>query len=302
MSFLNPVNEPVLRFSSTDADAPQINYAARTAGDIKAVLKACLVTGYGSTASAGWTAVNEAGNVIEFSNTSTEMFDYRLGVDDTSTSSTTWYYQYKNTRTNPKNNIISKGYTYSDKAHSENRWDLIVSDRGFYFIETLYNNVINQLMSRLTFMGQIKSALVDILSENMSFWSVGLSSQNNVPARFYAKGTSADFYQKIGGNATGFSFTSVNKGLFNEEKLPADNVAVDLVGELYVGREGGVMGSYAGLLISTFRNRDDMYGTKTTHFNGRPVLYFCNGISWGTADNTFRFLVGVMIYLDYWEY
>lgn len=66
MSFLNPVSEPVKRFKSTDAGAPQINYNARVSGDVKTVLKACLVTGYGAKASAGWSIVNEVDHVAEF--------------------------------------------------------------------------------------------------------------------------------------------------------------------------------------------------------------------------------------------
>lgn len=54
MSLLTPVQYPAKHYSHLDAGAPQISSAA---GAIKAILKACLVTGYGSKASAGWAAL-----------------------------------------------------------------------------------------------------------------------------------------------------------------------------------------------------------------------------------------------------
>ena len=145
MSFLNPVSEPVLRFSSTDASAPQINYNARTAGDIKAVLKACLVTGYGAKASAGWSIVNEINHVAEFVSPSAAMSDYRLGVDDSTTIKTTWYYQYQDARTNPNYNEPTKSFSYVDKTHASNGWQMLVTERGIVFIELVQNSVVNKL-------------------------------------------------------------------------------------------------------------------------------------------------------------
>lgn len=54
MSLKNPVKYPVKYYSHLDAGAPQL---ADTDGVIKTILKACLVTGYGTKAGAGWTAL-----------------------------------------------------------------------------------------------------------------------------------------------------------------------------------------------------------------------------------------------------
>ena len=53
MSLKNPVKYPVKYYSWRDANAPQLTDAD---GVIKTILKACLVTGYGSKQGAGWTA------------------------------------------------------------------------------------------------------------------------------------------------------------------------------------------------------------------------------------------------------
>lgn len=56
MSLRNPVKYPVKYYSWQDTQAPQLTDAD---GVIKTILKACLVTGYGAKAGAGWTALFE---------------------------------------------------------------------------------------------------------------------------------------------------------------------------------------------------------------------------------------------------
>ena len=56
MSLRNPVRYPVKYYSWQDTQAPQLS---NVDGVIKTILKACLVTGYGSKAGAGWTALFE---------------------------------------------------------------------------------------------------------------------------------------------------------------------------------------------------------------------------------------------------
>lgn len=58
MSLLLPVQYPAKLYSHSDVSAPQI---ANADGAIKTILKACLVTGYGTKAAAGWTALFEDG-------------------------------------------------------------------------------------------------------------------------------------------------------------------------------------------------------------------------------------------------
>ena len=56
MSLKQPVKYPVEYYSHLDAGAPQL---ADADGVIKTILKACLVTGYGTKEGAGWTALFE---------------------------------------------------------------------------------------------------------------------------------------------------------------------------------------------------------------------------------------------------
>lgn len=61
MSLLTPVKYPVKYYSWQDTDAPQLSDAD---GVIKTILKACLVTGYGSKEGAGWTLLEEDGDMM----------------------------------------------------------------------------------------------------------------------------------------------------------------------------------------------------------------------------------------------
>lgn len=61
MSLSQPVRYPVKYYSHLDAGAPQL---ANADGVIKTILKACLVTGYGTKAGAGWTSLFDDANRI----------------------------------------------------------------------------------------------------------------------------------------------------------------------------------------------------------------------------------------------
>lgn len=61
MSLLTPVRYPVKYYSWQDIDAPQLS---DTDGVIKTILKACLITGYGSKEGAGWQLIEEDGDMM----------------------------------------------------------------------------------------------------------------------------------------------------------------------------------------------------------------------------------------------
>lgn len=299
MSFLNPVNLPVLRFSSTDADAPQINYAARTAGDVKAVLKACLVTGYGAKASAGWSIVNEVNHVAEFVSPSAAMSDYRLGIDDTSASSTTWYYQYQDVRTDPAYNTPSKNMIYVDNVHVDNGWQLFVTPRGLIFVELLYSTAVNKISARLTYWGQVKSGLAAATGANMMFFNIGHSAAINSPEYLY--NINYPHFKLDGFSGTRvFAATSFASGV-RDYNLGVSNV--DIVSALYLASATTdvVLGELPGMASKVVNNTADMYGISEQTLSTRPVLSVCCGYA-GTTQYAHSRGRTYLIYLDYWEY
>lgn len=300
MSFLNPVNEPVLRFSSTDASAPQINYNARVAGDIKTVLKACLVTGYGTKASAGWTAVNETATVIEFVSPSTAMSDYRLGIDDTSSANTTWYYQYQDARVNPTNNQPNKNIQYIDKVSVSNGWQLLVTERGLYFVEIVLNAVSGAKFGRVTFWGATKLLVRTTTTQNIGFWIVGMQAPVTTSAFFNAGNTASKNYKIEGFGA--LNFDAVNLPVMSANAPISLDSDVIFDSAIYLRLDTKLVAVHVGALVRHVNVDALLYGVYDSMCDGRPVLYV------GVADANPNLVYikqsarGIIINLDYWEY
>lgn len=301
MSFLTPVNEPVLRFSSTDTGAPQLNQASRTAGDVKAILKACLVTGYGEIASAGWSIINEVGNVAEFTSPSPSMLEYKLGIDDNSTTNTTWYYKYNDTRVNPTKNSVKKGFS-DTTATKSNGWQLLVTNRGLFFIEIPHSDAIDNKVARVTYWGLIKSAALTELGQSFAFWCAGYDSPTpSIHDSFAAGGTTSRHVNINGSTAVWFMsavldvFTAPNNSL----NL---NSSVDMSDAVYLSVDKKLSGKHPAMLLKTTNNPDNLYGVYDSVVGDRPVLYLGLSLAHGSSSVVRDYCRNMTIYLDYWEY
>lgn len=304
MSFLNPVNEPVLRFSSTDAGAPQINYNARVAGDIKTVLKACLVTGYGDKASAGWSIVNEVDHVAEFVSPSAAMSDYRLGIDDTSTSSTTWYYQYQNSKISIPGGAPSKSKSYIDAIHASNGWDMLVTQLGIYLIENKYNALISKMVARVTYFGKVKSSVPAVNGSNIAWMCVGMHAPEERPYKLYDNTSTAGTYIKVE-NYTSLSINTVLNGFLSQYAEINQISTVIAHTPLYftLPSVAPIIAVQPGLLIYQRYNDTITDSYYIDSVDGRPVLcvYPASSLSNGSwVKNASHAMYAIQ--LDYWEY
>ena len=315
MSFLNPVNEPVLRFSSTDADAPQINYAARTAGDVKTVLKACLVTGYGAVASAGWSIVNEVNHVCEFVSPSAAMSDYRLGINDTSTSSTTWYYRYQNARTDPATNKPTKNFTNVNKTSARNGWQLLATEQGILFIEILDDTIALGLVTRVTYFGRIKSALKNEAGNNIGWWSLGHNGFD--PTAFFNTSTyigSSSYSDNTHHFRVG-AYVSPTIVIMNTRRVNAYYAsdvlsAVEVVSKWYlydsvrdnINGGAGFAGEHPAVLIADCNDNAERFKVQDKLFDARPVLSVPVSYATGDIERYHLYTLTLLINLDYWEY
>lgn len=300
MSFLNPVNEPVKRFKSTDAGAPQINYNARVAGDVKAVLKECLVTGYGATASAGWSIVNEVNHVAEFVSPSAAMSDYRLGIDDSTTTKTDWYYQYQNARVNPLYNTPIKTFTNVDKSHASNGWQLMVTGRGLVFVEIIYYTAISKQSVRITYFSQTKSGLNTSNTENIMFFNIGHNAEIESTRLFYD--TRYPHFRLNGYNAAKIGSATPLPNGSPVYMMGVSNI--DMVSSFYTFSESSdlLIGEISGFLSKIVNNTSDMFGVKEIDINGRPALELGAGLSTSIAANIYPYSRTYVVYLDYWGY
>lgn len=296
MSFLNPVNKPVLRFKSTDVGAPQINYNARVAGDVKAVLKTCLVTGYGATASAGWSIINEVDHVCEFVSPSAAMSDYRLGIDDTSTSTTTWYYQYQDARVNPTNNAPIKSIHAINKTSAENGWQLFVTDLGILLLETFMNSHVGKLSNRITYFGQAKSALIDNTGVNICFFNTGHGGALGEPQTLYT----TKVHIKLGAyNGTLYDSTPMLTNGSQEHGISS----LDLVSSMYIRTTSALLGQLPPFMSGITNQRADAFGISVVTLDSREKLKVSAGYaSYGGTDETYRYDRTYFIHTDYWEY
>lgn len=304
MSFLNPVNEPVMRFSSTDAGAPQINYAQRVPGDVKTVIKACLDTGYGDKAGAGWITVNEVDHVAEFVSPSVAMSDYRLGIDDTSATATTWYYQYQDARVNPSKNSLNKKHNTINKTSAKNGWQLLVTEQGFYFIEILNSSLIDTLFARVTYFGRIKSALIEGVNNNIAFFSIGSNSHALVASDFFSSSNISDKHYQVGSYNTAIKFGAANLESFTRSyTLATDTTAsAELISPLYLYNTGYFVGQQPAMLLKETNLDANRYGVYDTTIESRPVLSACLAWDINDIDLFKKSAKSILIYLDTWEY
>lgn len=303
MSFLNPVNETVKRFKSTDTGAPQINYNARVAGDVKAVIKACLVTGYGTTTSAGWSITNEVGNVAEFVGPSASMSDYRLGIDDSSTSTTTWYYQYQGARVDVGTSVgvIKRSHTNIKKTSPQNGWQILATERGLFFIEILDSSTVDGRVARITYFGQVKSALPSIGDKNIALWSVGMNAPTAYPWQFFDP-TDAGRKHIVVSGYNSIALNAANSYSVGANKSSDSPSIIELTNEVFLRDSNVIVAQHPAFLLVDKNSAADTYKVIDTTIDGRPALSIC--LSWDTSNAVNAALSAryVLIYLDYWEY
>lgn len=302
MSFLNPVNEPVLRFKSTDAGAPQINYDARVAGDVKAVLKACLVTGYGTTTGAGWTVANDVAHVAEFVSPSAAMSDYRFGVDDTSASSTTWYYQYQDVRNNPRANTPAKAVVLLDSASAKHGWQLLVTSQGFLYIEYAKLTSTTEPICRVVYFMPCKSALASSNQRNISFFAVGMGTSPANSVNSLIKDTGNTLFNCSLADLSNVQLTSANKDVIAVEATPGIQSNIDTVAPIYLHSGNAIVGELPAVSFVSNRASNDLLGIRDVTIGGRPALYFCLGYINGSMVYVRNYSCGAIVHLDSWEY
>jgi len=158
MSLLTPVQYAAKLYSHNDAGAPQI---ASAAGAIKAILKACLVTGYGSKASAGWTTLfddtnrmvlrlPDAGQALGLPDLKVENGNSRYAVSS----------QNNPTSLNDTSVLATVGLLAIDSSMSS-VWHLIATDVGFVFCYGAGRNNYSTGAERVIFYCGVISPLSD---------------------------------------------------------------------------------------------------------------------------------------------
>lgn len=125
--------KPII-YKSTDTGAPQLTV---TAGAMNAVIKACLVAGYGSKAAAGWDVVYEdlVTKKLAIRSTNPKSIKSVLLLDDTATkkAEVAAYTEWNNT-TNTGVNGFGTGAFFKNMTGSGStaKWVVVATDNFFY--------------------------------------------------------------------------------------------------------------------------------------------------------------------------
>lgn len=140
MSLLEPVQVPVSVYRSTDASAPILD---KTAGCVANIIKACLVTGYGATAGAGWTMTHEDlathTKVFDIDNGLSPPISLRIYNDTGKELKIQVAKDIVDANTVTKVMECDTAFKYSGKSTTGD-WLLIASDRGLWFFAQVNNN------------------------------------------------------------------------------------------------------------------------------------------------------------------
>ena len=127
---LQTTRYPVTLYTSEDAGAPQITSAA---GALKTVLKACLVTGYGTKSGAGWEVLFEESNKIALKSADDKSTGAALHVADTA-GRVAQVSLYQKTEGFEKGKAASNRRSVSYANSTVQKWLLAACARGFVFV------------------------------------------------------------------------------------------------------------------------------------------------------------------------
>lgn len=140
MSLLEPVKVPVSVYRSTDASAPILD---KTAGCVANIIKACLVTGYGATAGAGWTMSHEDlathTKVFDINNGLSPPISLRIYNDTGSELNIQVAKDIVDANTVTKVMECDTTFKYLGEV-TTGEWLLIASDRGLWFFAQVNAN------------------------------------------------------------------------------------------------------------------------------------------------------------------
>lgn len=300
MSFLNPINEPVLMYSSTDANAPKINYAARAKGDVKTVLKACLVTGYGTKQGAGWTIQNETATAARFASPSVALSDYRFGIDDNSTSATNFYYMYKSAKSSFDYTNLEKNLYYIALDSPKNTWTLLVTKQGVLWIEKFLQEQTGLEMCRVFYWGRVKSALLNDAGKNISMYAFGYGAPIDSVSTFFFN----DYYHIALASYTSCVKDAANISLLKQATTTRNAATIELTNSVFLSNSGNLLGEMMPILMTKLNDNTKLFGMRQVTFNGRPALYVCIGRMSSSTDQADyeAFCDGCYVYLDTWGY
>ena len=280
MSLSNPVKYPVKHYSHLDAGAPQI---ADADGAIKTILKACLVTGYGTKASAGWTALFddafrivlrrplrtgnppdikiENGIINSVASHRIVSQDNPTGLDDTTEITAA--------------NLLTRDNKYGQE------WHLIVSDFGFLLCYQMGEYGYSGDKQYLQYCGSAQNISSDANDIFITNTNAKISSNGRGALYITAFLSSPLKDMRTGTEDIKKSFISID--------LPEKSFNNDFFIQPIVAMDKTILPFYCSIT----KNTDDK-STAIVSIDNRPMLRYCHKL-FGNGYNI------LYVPLDYWE-
>lgn len=282
MSLKQPVQYPVKYYSHLDADAPQL---ADADGVIKTILKACLVTGYGTKESAGWTSLFEDVNRIVLRRPLGTGNPPDIKIENgviNGVASHRIVSQDNPTGLDYATELASVNLLARDSQHG-NEWHLIVSDFGFIFYYQMDGTGRSQVKSSIVYCG----SLMRLRDSDDDFFMT-----NEMPAA-KSDGTASTsfpsgFFNSIFKNARLNTSASLKYLEFTTSELSINN---DYAAQRVFLGDYNLLPFYKSLSISFISNSD-----RITSIDNRPFLRLIP-----QAVQSSNIKGALYIPLDYWE-
>ena len=160
MSLLTPERVPVKVYRWDDADAPQLD---KTAGCMTTIFKACLITGYGTKESAGWTMPFEdiaAGIKVMRPEVGPHTdFYLRLSADTGTEMAAQVYLNMTDANTGDLKLQCATEFCYA-KRNSTGKWLMIASPRSvWFFSDQRFNDGPTTKTGAFFYAGDIRNPL-----------------------------------------------------------------------------------------------------------------------------------------------
>lgn len=289
MSLRNPMRYPVKFYSWQDDQAPQLTDAD---GVIKTILKACLVTGYGSKQGAGWTSLFEddyrivlrrplrTGNPPDV-----KIENGVFNVNGTTTTQHRIVSQDNTTGLDDTNELSAVNLLARDR-YCGKEWHCIVTDFAFLLCYQMGENPHRGDRNNLLFVGGCKK-LLDSDSEYFVATSQMAITLN---------GTSSPWLYGILHSSDGAKFHDMRRNTSYTKKLFLDiNVAEKYINNDFFAQKIIVDGVIELPFFCSIPSQYDNLTTSQITINNRPMLRYANK---PYQNYTPRALY---IPLDYWE-
>lgn len=220
--------KPII-YKSTDTGAPPLSASA---GTMNAVIKACLVTGYGSKVAAGWDIVYEdiPSNKLAIRATSPKSIKSVLFLDDTANkkSEVVAYTEWNNTASTGVNNFGAGAFFKNmTGSGSSAKWVIVATDSFFYLWtqnDAGYNylGVVSAFGDAISFKANTDISVLMALPTTATDTEIGTTHKKV----FTSAGTNASFALS--------PFEQVAVGLGDRQKSGTTNTSAPLVFSQYV--------------------------------------------------------------------